>query len=245
MKKLLLIPLLLSTVSLGACVTNDEWMNAAQSVLNGTSSYGTSANALTASQISDGLKEALRVGTDIVVTRLGKQGGFNADNAIRIPLPPALANVHNTLDKIGIGGMTADLENRMNDAAERAVPHAKDLFIAAIQQMTIADARSILSGRQDAATQYLRKTMGPELAKKVQPIVNDTLAQTGAIQLYDRVTGQYAAMPFVQNIKTDMNAYVTDKALDGIFYYVAQEEAAIRQNPAKRTTEILRMVFGN
>lgn len=243
-KTILTMTLLASLLATSACVTDGEMMNAAQTILSGQTVSG-AESGLTTNQMTLGLKEALRVGTETVVTQLGRQGGFNLDPKIRIPLPTALANVHNTLNKIGMGGMTNDLQNRMNEAAELAVPPAKELFIASIKQMTIADARSILfGGQQDAATQYLRRTMGPGLADKVQPIIQTTLARAGAVQTYDRVMGQYAALPFVSNIKTDMNSYVTEKALDGIFYYVAQEEAAIRQNPAKRTTEILRTVFG-
>ena len=242
-KSILIASLILSSLGLTSCQTDGNWMNAAQTVLG--ASQSTQTSRLTTNQMSAGLKEALHVGTETVVTQLGREGGFNLDPKIRIPLPTALANVHSALSKIGMGGMTNDLQNRMNEAAELAVPHAKELFIDSIKQMTIADVQNILfGGQQDAATQYLRRTMGPGLAVKAQPIVQNTLARAGAVQAYDRVMGQYAALPFVSNIKTDMNAYVTEKALDGIFYYVAKEEAAIRQNPAKRTTEILRTVFG-
>lgn len=241
-KKLLLIPLLSLFLSLGACVTDDTWVQAAQTLL--TPAAPSSANGLTRLQISDGLKEALRVGTQTVVARLGREGGFNLDRNIRIPLPATLQKAHNALAAVGMGGMTQDLQDRMNRAAEQAVPQAKDLFIAAIRKMTIADAQQILTGADDAATQYLRRSMGTELRGKIRPIIDSTMADAGAVQAYDRVMGQYAALPLVSHIKTDMQGYVTDKTLDGIFYYVAREEAAIRTDPAKRTTEILRTVFG-
>ncbi len=240
---------LLIAVSCAALVTacvSDDWQNVATSVLQsgGVGGASSSVSALSVAQITEGLKEALSLGSRNVTTQLGQAGGFNLDPKIRIPLPDTLQKVHTALSAVGMGGMTADLETRMNAGAEEAAKQAYPLFLDAIKQMTIADARSILSGQQDAATQYLRKTMGVALEGKINPIVQSTLAQAGAMKAYDGVMGQYAALPFVSNAKTDLNNYVTAKAMDGIFYYVAREEAAIRQNPAKRTTEILRTVFG-
>lgn len=237
-----IIPSIAVMITLTGCVA-DNWQDTAR-VLMDTPSSSASLSGLSTEQIVSGLKEALRVGSSDVVSQLGKTGGFNLDPKIRIPLPATLAKVDTGLKTIGMGQLTDDLQVRMNNAAEQATAQALPLFINAIQQMTIADARSILSGQQDAATQYLRKTMGTELAQKIQPIVGTTLQQAGAVQAYDRVMGQYAAMPLVSGVKTDLNNFVTEKAMDGIFYYVAREEAAIRANPAKRTTEILRTVFG-
>lgn len=134
----------------------------------------------------------------------------------------------------------------MNEAAERAMPQARELFLSAIRQMTLEDAREILfGGQKDAATRYLRQTMGKILEERITPVVRNTLASTGAIQIYDRVTAQYAAFDFVTGAKTGLERYVTEKTLDGVFHYIAKEEEAIRANPAKRTSEILRLVFGN
>lgn len=202
-------------------------------------------SALSDTQISTGLKDALKLGTQTVVKQLGKEGGFSLDPAIKIPLPAPLAKVDGTLKKFGMGSLTADLETRMNRAAEIATPKAGALFVNAIQKMTVTDAQAILTGSNDSATQYLRKTMGPDLAKEIQPIIQTSLAEAGAVKAYDAVTAQYAKMPLASSLKTNMNDYVTNKALDGIFYYVAQEEAAIRANPAKRTTDILKKVFGS
>ena len=203
------------------------------------------AAALTDTQISTGLKDALKLGTETVVKQLSKSGGFSLDPAIKIPLPAPLAKVDATLQKFGMGGLTADLEARMNRAAEIATPKAGALFVNAIQKMTVTDAQAILTGSNDSATQYLRKTMGPDLAKEIQPIIQQSLADAGAVKAYDAVTAKYAKIPLASSLKTNMNDYVTNKALDGIFYYVAQEEAAIRANPAKRTTDILKKVFGS
>lgn len=240
---------LASALALGGCQTDGAggWQDAARSVMNSpvfSTAMGSAAGNLSVEQITAGLKEALNIGSGNVVSQLSRTGGFNLDPTIRVPLPPALAKVDSALKTVGMAHLTEDLQNRMNGAAEKATGEALPLFINAIKHMTIADARSILSGQQDAATQYLRKTMGADLSAKIQPYVQSALAQAGAVQAYDRVMGQYANIPFMPDVKADMNAFVTQKAMDGIFYYVAREEAAIRENPAKRTTELLRTVFG-
>lgn len=244
--------LLLSAASLlvlSGCQTDGVgWQEAARSVMNSpafSSAMGNAGSNLSTEQITAGLKEALNIGSGNVVSQLSKTGGFNLDPTIRIPLPPTLAKVDSALKTVGMAHLTEDLQNRMNGAAERATSEALPLFINAVKQMTIADARSILSGQQDAATQYLRKSMGAELSAKIQPIVQSALTQAGAVQAYDRALGQYAKLPFMPDAKANMNEFVTQKAMDGIFHYVAREEADIRQNPAKRTTELLRTVFGN
>lgn len=199
--------------------------------------------ALSNSDIGAGLKEALLVGTDTVVKNIGKTNGFNLDPKIHIPLPASLQTVHKALSAVGMGGLTSDLETRLNRAAEAATPKAKELFKDSIRQMTLADAKQILSGPNDAATQYLKKTMSPGLAKEMQPVVKSALADAGAIKAYDTVMGKYNQLPLVSGVKENLNNYVVDQAMNGIFYYVAQEEAAIRQNPAKRTTDLLKKVF--
>lgn len=207
----------------------------------------TSLGALSNTDIIAGLKEALNIGSSNVVNQLGILNGFNTDPNIRIPLPSTLAKVDKTLSAIGMNSLTEDLELRLNRAAEAATPRAKELFISAIQQMTIDDARGILTGPEDSATQYLRRAMGPQLTRDIQPIIQSTLAEAGAIQAYDQAIGRYEQIPFVSSLagssKAQLNDYVSEKALDGIFYYVAREEAAIRSNPAKRTTELLQKVF--
>jgi len=242
-KKLLLLPVLL----LSACVTEGQggkWLESATSVLSAAGYGGANASALSTAQITAGLKEALNVGTGIVSAQLGKSGGFNLDPKIRIPLPDSLQKVDTALKTVGMNSLTLDLQNRMNAAAESAMPRAKELFFGAITQMTIADARAILSGQPDAATQYLRRTMGAELVGDMKPIITNALTQAGAVQAYDRVMGQYAKLPFMPDVKANLTDHAANKAVDGIFYYVAEEEAAIRANPAKRTTELLRLVFG-
>jgi hypothetical protein len=140
--------------------------------------------------------------------------------------------------------MLDDLELKLNRAAERATPKAKDLFWQAITDMTLEDVRSIYNGPKDAATRYFQDKMSEPLATEMQPIVEQTLSEVGAVKSYNQVMDKYTSIPFVPDVKADLISYTLDKSLDGIFSTLAQEEAAIRTNPAKRSTELLKKVFG-
>jgi len=140
--------------------------------------------------------------------------------------------------------MLDDLELRLNRAAEIATPRAKELFLSAIQAMTLDDARNILAGESDAATRYFQSKMTPDLVEEFTPIVNDSLAEAGAIKSYDNAVGQYKKLPLVPDVQSDLSGYVVEKGMDGIFHYLAVQEAEIRANPAARTTELLKKVFG-
>jgi hypothetical protein len=199
---------------------------------------------LTVKEIGAGLKEALRVGTENVSKGLGRLDGFNLDPAIHIPLPEKLQTVKSVLGKIGMANLADDLELKLNRAAEKATPKAKELFFKAIGDMTIDDVKGIYQGPEDSATRYLEEKMSPALANEMRPVVAESLSQVGTIQAYDAMMGQYRTLPFVPDIKADLTEYVVKKGMDGIFYYLAIEEADIRKNPAKRTTELLQRVFG-
>jgi hypothetical protein len=214
----------------------------AEDLIKGLSN-GTSGG-LTDGEIAEGLREALRVGTQRVVAQVGQFDGFNLDRQIHIPLPGVLTDVQDALKAVGMSAMADDLELRLNRAAEKAAPEAEALFVDAISAMTLEDAQRIYEGPDDAATKYFRRTMSPRLTRRMRPVIQDTLSSVGAFQAYDEMMGQYTALPFVPDVQADITDYTVDKALDGIFYYVAKEEAAIRRNPAKRTTEILKRVFG-
>jgi hypothetical protein len=227
------------------CAAQTDWMKMGQDLLGTTAKNQPSTTAANTTQVAAGLKEALRVGSDTVVGQLGKTDGFNADPAIHIPLPKSFKSVQTTLKSLGMSSMLDDLELKLNRAAEQATPKAKALFLSAIEGMTLDDVMGIYNGPQDAATRYFQKKMSPQLAVEMQPIVDQALAQAGAVQAYDNVMGQYRTVPFVPDVKADLTGYVVDQGMNGIFHYLAQEEAAIRQNPAKRTTELLRTVFGS
>jgi hypothetical protein len=208
-----------------------------------SSTGGGAMSALSSGDIARGLKEALRVGSERVVGTLGRSDGFNKSSDVHIPLPESLKTVQSMLGKVGMSGLADDLELKLNRAAEAAVPKARTLFGNAISEMSIVDARKILNGPKDSATRYFRGKMSAPLAGEMKPIVNDQLGQVGAIASYDRMIGQYKSIPFVPDAKANLTQYVLDKAIAGVFLYLGREEAAIRENPAKRTTELLQKVF--
>jgi len=206
---------------------------------------GSQDGALGSSEITRGLKEALIQGSDAVVAQLGRANGFSADPTVRIPLPDSLVKAREVASKVGLGSYFDDLELKMNAAAEQATPKAKALFLGAIRDMSVTDARAILQGPDNAATEYFRERTGSSLQQQMRPIVDNALAEVGAVNTFNQLLSSYRSIPFAPEIDTDLTGYVTDKAGDGIFYYIAQEEKAIRENPLKRTSEILQRVFGS
>ena len=196
-------------------------------------------------EIGDAFKQALRIGTENVVGKLGAVDGFNADPSIHIPLPEKLNSVKTMLSKVGMSGQVDDLELKLNRAAESATPKAKKLFMQAITDMTFEDVKNIYNGPEDSATKYFQGKMTPPLKKEMKPIVEDTLSQVGAMQTYDNVMGQYKSLPFVPDVKADLTEHVIQKGMDGIFFYLAKEEAGIRKDPVKQTTDLLKKVFGS
>lgn len=227
----------------------ESWLDMGKSVLQSVMSDDkkentTTVTGLSQTEIAEGLKEALKVGSERVIAQLAEQGGFNDDPAIHIPLPGPMQQVKNVLDQVGMGGVMTDLESRLNLAAEQAVPQAKTLLWDAIKEMSFEDAKRIYSGPEDAATQYLREKMSAPLAQALRPIIDDSLAQVGAVKLYDQAMGRYDNIPFVPDVKANLTDHTVDKGMEGIFYYLAKEEAAIRKDPLKRSTELLRKVFG-
>ena len=230
-----------------AASTQTDWLGKSKNLLGtlGGQSDNTGGDGLSQIEIGKGLREALRVGSSNVVDDLGRENGFYGVEDVHIPLPGALGRVQEALKMAGFGSLTDDLERRMNRAAEAAVPKARDAFFDAIDAMTIDDAREILRGPNDSATRYFERTMTPRLTEDFTPIVDQELANAGAIQAYDRTMGEYQKMPFVPDAKADLTNYVVEKALDGIFLYLAREEAAIRENPAARTSALLQKVFGS
>ncbi len=202
-----------------------------------------SGTGLSLDEIAAGLKEALRVGSDNVVGQLSATDGFNTDKSIHIPLPESLSMVKTALDKVGYSSLTDDLELKLNRAAEAATPEAKSLFQDAISAMTFEDVKKIYEGADDAATQYFKEKMSPGLARVMEPIIDNSLSQVGAVQAYDTMMGEYKSLPFVPDVKSNLTQHVVDGGMDGIFHYMALEEKAIRQDPVKRTTQLLQKVF--
>jgi hypothetical protein len=208
-----------------------------------SSSGGTSTSALSLGDISSGLKEALKVGSERVLGQIGGADGYNKDSNIHIPLPSQLQSVQSTLRKFGLSSLADDVELKLNRAAEAAAPKTKQILLDAITKMTLDDAKAIYSGPDDAATQYFKRISTSDLMQTIKPVVDGTLNQVGAIASYDTMMGKYKSLPFVPDVKANLSSHTTELALKGIFHYLAKEEAAIRQNPAKRTTDLLAKVF--
>jgi hypothetical protein len=195
-------------------------------------------------EVGKGLKEALRVGAETVVGKLGRTDGFNLDPVAHIPLPKSLETVRQTLGKLGMSSMLDDLDLRLNRAAEAATGKVKPLFWQAIEKMTLDDVMQIYNGPDDAATRYFKRTMTPGLKTEMRPVINNAMAEVGAVQSYERTMSQYRQVPLVPDVKANLTDHVLQGALDGIFHYLGKEEAAIRNQPVKRTTALLQRVFG-
>ncbi len=236
--------LLALILAAGSVAAQTDWMQKGKDMLGGFGKSATGEDSLTSGEIGAGLKDALLVGTENVVSRLGTADGFNADPSVHIPLPKNFKTVQSALSKVGKSALLDDLELRLNRAAEVATPKAKALFVQAISDMTLDDVTAIYKGPDDAATRYFQSKMSEPLAGEMAPIVDQSLAQVGAVQAYDKAMEQYRALPFVPDVKANLTNYVVQKGSDGIFYYLAQEEAAIRKDPVKRTTDLLQRVFG-
>ncbi len=237
------IAILISTVSL-ICVacTEVEMRQMSQQMLDNLSSPA--SGPLTLNEIDSGLREALRVGSERVVKQVGIENGYYNDNNIHIPLPHSIEKADKFARQVGLDKTFRDLERRINRAAEQAAPLAKTVFRDAILAMTLSDVRNILDGPDDAATRYFESKMTPQLLLAMRPIVDESLNQVGAVRIYNDLTQQFNAIPFAPNIDTDLSGYVLEKGINGLFYYLALEEAAIRKDPAKQTTAILQRVFG-
>jgi len=213
------------------------------------------AGTLSQEQMAAGLKEALSKGVERAVASLGRTNGFLTNMNVRIPMPAKLQKVETVLRTAGQAQLADDFVGSMNHAAETAVPVAASVFGDAIKQMSIADAKSILSGTNDAATQYFRRTTQTNLQAKFYPIVQKATDQVGVTAQYKTMMGKFTALDSVSSMfgsksatklsTGDIDAYVTDKAMDGLFKMVAEEEKNIRANPLARTTDLLQQVFGS
>ena len=200
---------------------------------------------LTSAEIENAFKQALKQGSEAVVNQLSVKDGFNADPSIHIPLPESLKKVQTTLAGFGMSGYLDDLETRLNRAAENATPKAKMIFIDAIHNISFADLQKIYHGPEDSATQYLKKQTSPAIRQQILPLIENALNQVGAITTYDQAIDQYRRLPFVPDVKADLQRHVAQKTMDGLFFYLARQEAEIRQNPIKQTTDLLKKVFGS
>ena len=191
-----------------------------------------------------GLRDALAVGTERAVKAVAKTDGYFGNEAIKILLPDKIRTVVDFLGKAGFQDQVDQFILSMNRAAEKAAPKAAGIFADAVRKMTFEDARGILTGGETSATEYFRGKTREKIYGAFKPAVTATMSEAGVTRRYQELMGEFSSLPFMDSSEMDLDHYVTNKAMDGLFHMLGEEEKKIRQNPAARTTEILRKVFG-
>ena len=214
------------------------------SMLLAVSAHALSLADITGKDASGGLKEALTQGAGKAVEMLGKQDGFLGNPKVKIPLPESVQKVEGMMRGLGMGKQADELVNAMNRAAEAAVPQAKTLLVNSIKQMSVEDAKGILSGGEDSATQYFRRTTSGPLGEKFKPVVQKAMAKVKLAEKYDQLAGKAAKFGLVREQDAHLENYVTQKTLDGLYLMIADEEKAIRQDPAGAAGKLAKKVFG-
>lgn len=195
-------------------------------------------------EIAQGIKQALELGTSAGADRLSAKDGFFRNAAVKIIFPPEAQKVEKTLRGLGLGSLADNVVLSLNRAAEDAAKEAKPIFVSAVKQMTITDATNILLGNSNAATDYFKRVTTAQLMDKFSPIVANSLNKVNATKYWTDAAGQYNRLPLVKPVSTDLSGYVTQKAIDGMFVEIAQEELKIRGNTSARSTTLLKKVFG-
>lgn len=201
-------------------------------------------SGLSDAKIASGLKEALQIGTANAVKTTGRRDGYFRNEAIKILMPEKLWTLEKGLRLVGYGPHVDEFVLSMNRAAERAAPHAKPIFWNAITAMTFDDARTILAGGDTAATEYFRVKTTDKLTVAFRPVVTKAMKEVGVTRQYKEMVARYQTIPFVKSETFDIDQYVVDKSLDGLFHVVGEEERKIRTDPTARATDLLRDVFG-
>lgn len=244
MNRKILIGCLTVGISTAACLAQsplDDLKKKAEAVLGSPKPGGEN---LSDDKITAGLKEALRISTGKAVASTGRPDGFLKNEAIKILLPPKLQTAGRTMRMIGMGAQVDSLEVGMNRAAEQAAPQAKQIFLNALTRMTFSDARGILTGGDTAATEYFKRQSTQELTTAFAPIVHQAMLKVGVVKQYNQLMRNSVASRFSSSRNLNLDDYVVGKALDGLFYELAQEEKRIRKDPAAQTTALLKEVFG-
>lgn len=230
----------LSAGGLTACETLDPTV--IDGILNG--GYG----GLSQADAAMGIRAALDNGIGNAIANVGVLDGFLGNALVRIPLPKVLQDIQGYLQPLGADGLLVELQQQLNRGAEKAAPVAKDIFLSAVRDLTITDAINIVRGPDNAATEYLAGRTTTKLASLFSPIMENALNQTGALQIVDQLQSTMQSLPIgpnLNNARGDLIQHGVEYGLKGVFYYIGEEEKAIRANPAKRTSEILRKVFGS
>ncbi len=236
--------LVLACVIALACVSSaeaqlfDKFKKKAEDIIKSPSS-------LSQEDAAAGLREALVKGISKGADLVSQLDGYYKNPEIKIPFPPEAASVESKLRSVGLGRQADDVILSVNRAAEDAAVEAKNIFVDAIKAMTFQDALAIVRGNDNAATAYLQRTTTPKLVEKFTPIIKSSLDKVNATKYWATAMNSYNAIPFVTKVNPDLTSYVTQKAIEGLFVMIAKEELAIRKDPAARTTDILRKVFGS
>jgi hypothetical protein len=204
-----------------------------------------SLDSVSSKDAAGGLRAALSQGIDVAVAQLGAKNGFLNDPKVAIPLPHPLDKAESGLRMLGMGSQADELKATMNHAAEDAVSQAKPIFKRALQQMTLADAKSILTGGDGAGTAYFRKATSTELTAKFKPVVAAETAKLGLAAKYDEYAGKASQLGLIPSQDANLNDYVTEKALDGLFSRIAEEEHQIRKDPMGQASSLIKEVFGS
>tara|TARA_B100000678_G_scaffold65532_1_gene53638 strand:- start:9856 stop:10560 length:705 start_codon:yes stop_codon:yes gene_type:complete len=202
-----------------------------------------SGYGMTNTEIASGLRQALDFGIDKQVTKLTREDGFFKNELVRITLPPELQKVDKTLRDVGLGNLADEGLKVLNRAAEDAVKEATPIFVNAVQQITFTDARNILLGQDDAATQYLIGKTQSQLYDKFSPVITSSLDKVGANKIWSNIIQKYNSIPLTNNVNPDLSDYVTSEALNGVYTMIAVEEKDIRNDISARTTTLLKRVF--
>ena len=206
--------------------------------------FGAGLAELSNKDASAGLKEALTRGSQAAVTALGKQDGFLGNERVKIPLPETLHKIEGLMRGLGMGKYADELVTTMNRAAESSVVEAKPLLVNAVKNMSVQDAKGILTGGQDAATQYFKRTTSGPLTEKFLPIVTKATQKVKLAEKFNEFAGKGAKLGLIEQKDADLNNYVTQKALDGLFLMIAEEEKKIRQDPVGSASKLISKVFG-
>ena len=248
MKHVLLITLLTLFVNQASALDLGTLKDAIKSTgSSSTSSTSSSAgvSSLSNDEASGGLKEALTQGVGKAVGTLGAADGFFGNKEVKIPLPKSLKKIEKGMKLMGMGKQSDELVLKMNRAAEAAVPEAKALLVGSIKQMSLADAKGILTGPQDAATQYFKKTTSTQMGEKFLPIVTKATENVQLAASYNKYAEMGSKFGVVKKEDANIEQYVTNKALDGVYLMMAKEEAAIRKDPLGQASSLLKKVFGS
>ena len=231
-------------VALAWLVTSAAAVMTASAGLISAAAVAAEVSGISNTEASSGLKQALTDGSAAAVAKLGVENGFLGNPKVKIPLPPALQRIESALRYTGMRKQADELVVAMNRAAESAVPEAKTLLVESVRKMTLQDAKGILTGGDTAATQYFKRTTQSQLTQLFLPIVKKATDQVGLAEHYNSIAGQAVQLGLVKEQNATIERYVTEKALDGLYLMIAEQEKAFRQNPLGASSDIVKRVFG-